>query len=388
MPAWVHRIETIVPEFSFSQEAASRRMQEWASDERTRRIIRALYRQSGIETRHSVVTNFEGKGEDGFFKPGADGAWEGPGTAERNEIFARESKSLSVALARKILGDSPGFRPEDISHVVTVSCTGFYNPGPDYYIVRDLGIPYSAQRYHLGFMGCYAAFPALRMAAQFCEADPGAVVLVMCLELCSLHAQLRAEEDNLLANSLFSDGAAAAIVSAREPAAGDCAYRIGDFHSALVPGGEQDMAWRIGDHGFDIALSSYVPKIIGANIREFIEPSLARSGLSPEDVTTWAVHPGGKAIIDQVQSRLALRPEQVAHSRATLRNYGNMSSATILFVLQDILRTHSFTPAGKVCAMAFGPGLTVEMALLDAVPAVSASAGREPGKTAIGVISR
>jgi predicted naringenin-chalcone synthase len=291
-------------------------------------------------------------------------------------------------LARKILGDLPGFRPEDVSHVVTVSCTGFYNPGPDYYIVRDLGIPFSAQRYHLGFMGCYAALPALRMAAQFCAADPGAVVLVMCLELCSLHVQLRAEEDFLLANSLFSDGAAAAIVSAREPAAEGSAYRIGDFHSALVPSGEQDMAWRIGDHGFDIALSSYVPKVIGSNIREFIEPSLARSGLSPADVETWAVHPGGKAIIDQVQARLGLRAEQVAASRETLRNHGNMSSATILFVLRDILRSNAGNAAEKVCAMAFGPGLTVEMVLLDAVPAGAGVARIETsGKTAVAVPS-
>jgi predicted naringenin-chalcone synthase len=382
MPAWIHRIDTIVPEFSFTQEAASRKMQEWYADERTKRIIRALHRHSGIETRHSVVANFDREGEAGFFKVGPDGVREGPGTALRNEIFARESRSLSVALARRILGDSPGFRPEDVSHVVTVSCTGFYNPGPDYYIVRDLGIPFSAQRYHLGFMGCYAAFPALRMAAQFCEADPGAVVLVMCLELCSLHVQLRAEEDFLLANSLFSDGAGAAIVSAREPAPGECAFRIDEFHSALVPDGEQDMAWRIGDHGFDIALSSYVPKVIGANIRQIVEASLARGGISPEAVTTWAVHPGGKAILDQVQSKLALRPEQVSHSRETLRKYGNMSSATILFVLADILRAHHGTPAGKVCAMAFGPGMTVEMALLDAVPEpVGTAGGRELRQT-------
>lgn len=369
MTTWIHRIETILPEFSFTQEAASAKMQEWAADDRTRRIIRVLYRQSGIERRHSVVTNFDGAGDDGFFRPGPDGVRQGPGTAARNEIFARESKRLSVALARKVLESRPGFGPAEVTHVVTVSCTGFYNPGPDYHIVTELGVPLSAQRYHLGFMGCYAALPALRMAAQFCEANPDAVVLVMCLELCSLHLQLRTEEDYLLANSLFADGAAAAIVSAREPAPGCSAYRVGDFHSALVTSGERDMAWRIGDHGFDIALSSYVPKIIGANIRPFVEPSLARSGLSPGDVATWAVHPGGKAIIDQVQGSLALRPEQVRASRDVLRDYGNMSSATVLFVLADILRERPAAPAERVCAVAFGPGLTVEMALLEAVRA-------------------
>src|SRR5512139_2709516 len=335
MAAWVHRIETTLPEFSFSHDAASGEMQEWAPAERTRRIIRMIYRQSGIERRHSVVTNFDREGRDGFFETGPDGTRRGPGTAARNEIFARESRRLSVDLARKLLDDCPGTGPKDVTHIVTASCTGFYNPGPDYYILRDLGIPLSAQRYHLGFMGCYAAFPALRMAAQFCKANPDATVLVMCLELCSLHLQLKAEEDCLLANSLFADGAGAAIVSAREPAPGRSAYRIDDFHSALVTSGEHDMAWRIGDHGFDIALSSYVPKIIGANIREFIEPSLAAAGVALADVETWAVHPGGKAIIDQVQGSLALRPEQVRISREVLRDYGNMSSATILFVLRE-----------------------------------------------------
>lgn len=374
MATWIHQIETILPEFSFSQEAASAKMQEWAPDDRTRRIIRVLYRQSGIQRRHSVVTNFDGEEQDGFFQTGPDGTRQSPGTAARNEIFARESRRLSVDLARKVLDNCPGVGPKDVTHVVTVSCTGFYNPGPDYYILRDLGIPLSTQRYHLGFMGCYAAFPALRMAAQFCAANPDAVVLIMCLELCSLHIQLTAEEDYLLANSLFADGAGAAIISAREPAPGRSAYRIGDFHSAVVTSGEQDMAWRIGDHGFDIALSSYVPKIIGANVREFIEPALARSGVALGDVATWAVHPGGKAIIDQVQGSLALGPEQVRISREVLRDYGNMSSATILFVLREILRQPSERACDKVCAMAFGPGLTVEMALLEAVRAGSGAA--------------
>lgn len=367
MTAWIHRIDTIVPEFSFLQAAASAKMQEWAPDERTRRIIRALYRQSGIEKRHSVVTNFGVEGPDGFFRPGPDGSRTSPGTAERNDLFVRESRRLSSALARNLVDACPGVGPADITHIITASCTGFYNPGPDYHIVRDLGIPQSAERYHLGFMGCYAAFPALRMAAQFCEADPDAVVLVMCLELCSLHLQLKPEEDCLLANSLFADGAGAAIVSGRQPPPGGLAYRVGDFHSALVTSGEQDMAWRIGDHGFDIALSSYVPKLIGANIREFVEPSLARGGASLGDVGTWAVHPGGKAIIDQVQGSLGLTAEQVRASREVLRDYGNMSSATIFFVLRDILHRPSPAAGETVCAMAFGPGLTVEMALLEAV---------------------
>lgn len=367
MGAWIHRIETLLPEFSFSQEEASAKMQEWARDEREKRLIRAIYRSSGIERRHAVVKNFDGGDPGSFFRAGPDGSLAGPGTAARNDIFASESRPLSVALAKKILDNCPGIGADDVTHVITVSCTGFYNPGPDYYIVRELGMSPRTQRYHLGFMGCYAAFPALRMAAQFCQADPKAVVLVQCLELCSLHVRLSGTEDMILANSLFADGAAASIVSAREPSPGRSAYRIDGFCSTLVPDGEKDMAWRIGDHGFDIALSSYVPKIIGANLREFVEPSLAASGVPIGGVDLWAVHPGGKSIIDQVQRSLDLRPEQVRASREVLRRYGNMSSVSILFVLAEILDQPAGAGEEKVCAVAFGPGLTVEMALLGAL---------------------
>ena len=383
MGVWIHRIETLLPEFSFTQEEASAKMQEWARDDRERRLIRAIYRSSGIERRHAVVDNFDRGSPDSFFQPGPDGTLREPGTAARNAIFASESRPLSVALAHKVLDNCPGIGTGDVTHVITVSCTGFYNPGPDYYIVRELGMSPGTQRYHLGFMGCYAAFPALRMAAQFCEADPRAVVLVVCLELCSLHVQLSGTEDMILANSLFADGAAAAVVSAREPSPGRGAYRIDGFCSTLVPGGEKDMAWRIGDHGFDIALSSYVPKIIGANLREFVEPSLAASGASIGDVDVWAVHPGGKSIIDQVARCLALRPDQVRASREMLRRYGNMSSVSILFVLAEILDQPAGAGEEKVCAVAFGPGLTVEMALLAALRTPSdADTGRAGGRQA------
>jgi len=188
----------------------------------------------------------------------------------------------------------------------------------------------------------------------------------MCLELCSLHLQLNDREDSMLANSLFSDGAAAVIVSARDPDPTQSAYRFGDFHSCLVPSGKADMAWTIGDLGFDIALSSYVPKIIGANIRQAIKPLLASRSLRLEDIGPWAVHPGGKAIVDKVAESLGLDDDQVAASRKILREYGNMSSVTVLFVLREILHRSDAPLNEDVCAMAFGPGLTVEMGLLEA----------------------
>jgi predicted naringenin-chalcone synthase len=366
MSVWIHHIETMTPGVAYSQEYACAKMQEWAKDERRRRMIRVLYQKSGIDQRHSVINSFDRDLPGDFFPRTADGRRRELSTAERNTIYARETQRMAVELARASITGCPDIEPEQVTHVITVSCTGFINPGPDYHIVTELGLSTATQRYNLGFMGCYAAFPGLRMAMQFCEANADAVVLVMCLELCSLHLQLGDGEDIMLANSLFADGAAAAIVSARQPGSNQSCYRLDRFHSTIIPSGKAEMAWSIGDLGFDIALSSYVPKIIGANILSAVQAMLASHSFSLSEINTWAVHPGGKAIIDKVATSLVLTEEQVSASRSVLRQFGNMSSATILFVLREILDRPGSSIADEVCAMAFGPGLTVEMGLLQA----------------------
>ncbi len=367
MSAWIHHIETMTPEHVYPQDYAAAKMQDWIADEKLARIIRVLYKKSGIDRRFSVIENFDDEQRPGaFFQRDEQGRVQEPTTAERNAIYVRESRRLSVALAGRAIAACPAIEARDITHVVTVSCTGFSNPGPDYHIVNDLGLAATTQRYNLGFMGCYAAFPGLRMAGQFCSANPDAVVLVLCLELCTLHLQLNHREDSMLADSLFSDGAAAAIVSARRPPADRSAFRLGDFRSGLIPDGEADMAWTVGDLGFDIALSGYVPRIIGANIRQAVEPLLETGDLPLDQVRSWAVHPGGKAILDKVAGSLGLGERQIAASRKVLRDYGNMSSATVLFVLREILDQSQAPERENICAMAFGPGLTVEMGLLEA----------------------
>jgi len=365
MSVLIHHLETLTPSRCYPQEYAGGKMAEWTSDERQKRMVRALNRKSGIEQRYSVIESFDEGREDDFFPLDGEGGRKQPSTAQRNAIYTEASRRLAVELARRTIDNCPGIETGDISHVVTISCTGFCNPGPDYHIITELGLAPSTQRYHLGFMGCYAAFPGLHMAQQFCTADPEAVVLVMCLELCTLHLQLDGGEDSMLANALFSDGVAASIVSARPLATGQRGYRLGSFRSTLIPGGLQDMAWTIGDFGFDIALSSYIPKIIGANIEQALAPLLNDAALGFDAIGTWAVHPGGKAIVDKVAESLSLLPEQVAPSREVLRRFGNMSSATILFVLQEALKRSPADSPEQVCAMAFGPGLTVEMALLE-----------------------
>jgi predicted naringenin-chalcone synthase len=359
MQPLIHAIATATPELAYDQKELGSWMQELAGDDQQRRILRALYRSSGIATRHSVIPGF---GRE-FFVQSADGQLQEPTTGARNAIYTDEAKRLGLQAGRALLNQAEGFTPAQVTHVITASCTGFFNPGLDYYLVRELGLPVTTERYHLGFMGCYAAFPALRMAAQFCQANPAAVVLVLCLELCSLHIQLGGREDQLLANALFADGAAAALVSARARQPGRSALALEQFRSALVTDGEDDMAWTIGDRGFDIALSSYVPKILGANIAGVVDELLQSSGSSREQIGDWAVHPGGKSILDQVGKALKLKPEQLAVPHEILRDFGNMSSATILFVLQRLL-AGSDSEQDQICSMAFGPGLTVELGLL------------------------
>lgn len=363
MSAYIHHIATGTPPYAYPQGATRERLKDWTAEPKTKRLVHAIHNRSGIGTRHSVSGDFVDGTEATLYRSDASGALIPPSTEERNRVWSHWAKDLSVDLARRAIADAQGFTREDITHVIFTSCTGFANPGPDYHLIKTLGLRPNVERYTLGFMGCYAAFPSLRMAAQFCQANPEAVVLVVCLELCTLHMQVNDELDSILANSLFSDGAAAAIVSAREPQAGRATYRLDGFESCLVPASEADMAWEIGNEGFKIVLSSYVPDIIGGNIRQLLHGVLRRHGMDVDDVHEWAVHPGGRAILDKVQESLHLAEDSLDASRAVLRDYGNMSSATILFVLKEMLESAE-TESATLCAMAFGPGLTVETAVM------------------------
>jgi predicted naringenin-chalcone synthase len=302
------------------------------------------------------------------FYDAASGEVLSPSTGRRNQAYVELAPELFLTAASRAVEAARGIEADDITHVVTVSCTGFYAPGPDYAVVRGLGLKPSTQRYHLGFMGCYGAFPALRTAQAFCLADPTAVVLVVCVELCTIHLRSSNDADTILASSVFADGAAAAVVTAAPTEAGETVLELDGFETVLTPDGEEDMAWTIGDAGFEMTLSSYVPRIIERDIRGALAPLLAADAALPEgpyaQIERWAIHPGGRSILDKVQRTLELSDEQLEPSREVLREYGNMSSATVLFVLQRILHKASTDDAERVCAMAFGPGLTVETALL------------------------
>ncbi len=365
MAVSIRSIETVVPATVLAQGVARDLFaaQPGLSRLQQRRLA-AVFDASAIDTRHTVLPELAGEGAlgHGFLDP-ATGALTRVPTGRRNAVYREAAGELFVAAAKQALAAAPGLLPVDVTHVVTVSCTGFYAPGPDIEVVRSLGLDPAVQRYHVGFLGCYGAFPALRAAADFCRADPQAVVLVVAVELCTLHLRSAEDADTVLSCSLFADGGAAAVVTGRPAPAGTPLLDLDTFASALVVEGEHDMAWTVGDEGFEMVLSGQVPRLVGAHVREALAPLLGPGGDGYPAVDHWAVHPGGRSILDRVETALELAPEQLASSREVLRRYGNMSSATVLFVLRTLLRGAP-TGSGRVCALAFGPGLSVESALL------------------------
>jgi predicted naringenin-chalcone synthase len=363
MPVYIHHIETLQPPVSYPQEqiAAVLKKTVAAGDRRMEKIIHHLYAQSGIEKRHSVVADLLLGAPQGIFYDREKEVFLCPSTNARNELYTTAAREMFAKIAIEAFAATPQFAPSDLTHLITVSCTGFFQPGPDFAILKALGLHAGVERYHLGFMGCYAAFPALRMAKAFCEANPDAVVLVVCLELCSLHVQWTSGMDDILAGTVFADGASAAIVSSKKPSGS--ALKLDAFASAIAPAEDTDMAWTIGDEGFRMRLSSYVPQIIESKVEEAIVPVLTKVGKVARDVDHWAVHPGGRAILDKVEKGLNLPPEALNASREVLRTCGNMSSATILFVLKELM-ARGVAPEESLLAMSFGPGLTIETAML------------------------
>lgn len=321
----------------------------------TARLIGAAFDSSAIDTRYSVIGGF-GEGGNLFTEDGA--TLRAPSTGERNLLYRQEAPVLSAAAAREAL-DRSGYAAEEVTHVVTASCTGFFAPGPDYLLVRQLGIPSTAERTHIGFMGCAAAFPALRAATRICDAQPGSVVLVVCTELCSLHIRSSSDPEQIVASAVFGDGSGAAVV-ASAPARREASLEVGAFSTALTSEGEEDMDWTIGDHGFEMRLTANVPRIIGREIAGVVDAVLGAGADPLAEVDAWAVHPGGRSVLDRVQDGVGLPDAAMTYSRDVLRDYGNMSSATILFILQRILGDATLSDGARVVGLCFGPGLTVE----------------------------
>ncbi|MHB1194418.1 MAG: type III polyketide synthase [Longimicrobiales bacterium] len=365
------RIEGIglaVPEHAMPQDEAAEVLVSLHHGGGRARTVRALYARSGIRKRHSVlldVPDGESAPRQSFYQPARDGTDDGPSTALRMQAFEAAAPPLATAASTGALRDA-GMSPGDITHLVTVSCTGFFAPGLDAALVERLGLPRTVQRTHVGFMGCHGALNGLRVASSMAGADPDARVLLCCVELCSLHMGYGQDADTLVANALFADGAAAVVgvgANGAEPGGSPArpTWRVAASGTLLMPGSADAMSWRIGDHGFRMTLSARVPDLIRAHVGGWLRGWLEERGVALDDVRTWAVHPGGPRVLTAFGEGAGLEQKAFATSRDVLADHGNMSSATLLFILHRLREAGAESP---VVAVAFGPGLVAEVALL------------------------
>ena len=327
---------------------------------RTASWLPAIYAKSGVRTRFQVLgrpfvndlltgTRLSGSP----FLPGHDPL--GPTTAQRMAMYAEHAPKLAVPAAANAIADS-GLSPKSITHLVTVSCTGFASPGFDFAVIRELGLRPTTERIHVGFMGCHGAINGLRVANAL-AADPANTVLLVAVELCSLHYYTGPDIDKAIANALFADGAAAVVASGRGEG-----YRVTATGSGIIPDSTAEMGWSVGDHGFEMVLSKQIPVFIERNLRTWIDGWLGERGLSVERIGSWAIHPGGPRILQAAQTALELTDDAMADSRAVFSEFGNMSSPTVLFILKRLRERRAKLPA---VLLGFGPGLVCEAALVE-----------------------
>lgn len=327
-----------------------------------KKVLKAIYKASGIEYRHSVIADYCRSPSEFEFFPN-NSVDDFPTTLERMKLYQSSALPLALTAIDNCLQSLSSFDKKEITHLITISCTGMYAPGIDIEIIQQLDLNPSTKRTAINFMGCYGAFNGMKVADAFCKADPNSKVLMVCIELCTLHFQNDFSLENVISNAIFADGAAAVLIEG--PTNQKKYFKIESFHSDLVPQTEQEMAWSIGDYGFDIILSSYVPKVIKFGISVFTEKLLQQLNWSLSDIDYYAIHPGGLKILQACEESLNISPKDNKYSYEVLRDFGNMSSATVLFVLKNIWDNLGQNAHEKnIFSCAFGPGLTLEAMLI------------------------
>jgi len=368
-------IGTATPGHSILQDdAAALHAAFTTTDERQARLLRALYRRTGVRSRHSAILDVSDgpiERRQTFYPPSAGPDDGGPPTAARMERYEREAPGLALAAAEAAL-DRSGVQGGELTHLVTVSCTGFFSPGVDAHVIDGLGLRPEVERTHVGFMGCHGTLNGLRVAAAYAR-DAQVRALVCSVELCSLHFAYGWHPDRMVANALFADGAGALVGVSDEVAPDDRAgqpdstprpgkeWRVLASGGCLFPNADDAMSWRVGDHGFHMTLSARVPDLIRDSLGPWMCAWLAGNGLTVADVGSWAVHPGGPRILEAVREALDLPDAATEVSQEVLAGHGNMSSATILFILEEMRRRGARLPC---VALAFGPGLVAEATLI------------------------
>lgn len=378
----IRSIATATPKYQIEQsQAASIAKSICCETDRHRRLLPQLYKRAGVNHRCSVLLEPIGATptqpvpvvaspkvseqlphEDitqSFFEPAQHADDCGPSTAQRMQMYERYAPELAADAVTRALS-SCCWDAAEITHLITVSCTGFSSPGVDHSLVHRCGLNPAVQRTNIGFMGCHGAINGLRLAKAFADADPKSRILLCAVELCTLHQQYGWHPDRIVSNSLFADGAAAVLGSGE--GGGASLPQVRSTGSLIVEDTKDLMTWHVRDNGFEMSLSTQVPQAIKSSLLPWLEQWLGNLDLSIADVNSWAVHPGGPRILSAVEQTLGAQDGALHESRRVLAEYGNMSSPTVLFILQRLLqRAGQATP----CVMlAFGPGLTVEVALV------------------------
>lgn len=350
-------IGSAVPSFKHKQRDISNFMQRvYALNENENRKLRFLYHQSGIDYRYSVVSDYGQNINNWQFYPPSENLEPFPSLEKRMAWYNTYAPQLSVDAIQKCIGDK--ISSSQISHFITVSCTGMSAPGLDLQVMELMPFSKNIFRTSINFMGCYAAIHALKIANAICIADPAAKVLIVCTELCTLHFQQASTMDNIASSLLFSDGSAAALITG-DSYAGE-GIHLKHFYAEVLPKGKKDMAWELSSSGFLMTLSNYIPDLIEEDFKTLTTNALSQFNLSFDSISHWCIHPGGKRILEAVGKSLQIEKEKLEPCYSVLKDYGNMSSPTILFVLERMMHDLDFRKKNTIFSAAFGPGLTIE----------------------------
>ena len=354
--SYIVAIGTAVPKYLHEKKAIIRFFQNSTEDETTKRKIKVVAEKSGIDTRYSVIPDFSLNADEFTFFERTPLLEPEPDLSKRMAIFKKEALDLSL----KAVNNIPDIKntKQKITHIITVTCTGLFAPGLDVELIQALNLSPSTVRSSVNFMGCNAAIMAMHSAHAICEGSKDATVLIVCTELCTIHFRKIYSDDYVLSTSLFGDGSAAVIISAQKPKKPFFEnVRIEGFHSQIIHKGVNEMAWQLSEKGFIMNLSSYISELISGSLL----PLLEAVNIDPKKIDLWAVHPGGKKILDDFSKVLKLGEEELKESYETLREFGNMSSVTVLFVLKRVLENNRKAKKGtKLFSAAFGPGLSIE----------------------------
>lgn len=348
-------IATSSPAYAHKQEDILHYMQKvYQLDAEEKRKLAFLYHHSGIETRHSVIPDYGNNLTGLNFLPEND-CDPFPSIDQRMELYKSTASAISIEAITKCIDTH--INASQITHLISISCTGISAPGLDLEIMEQMGLSPAIFRTSINFMGCYAAIHGMKLAKFICDSEQDAKVVIVATELCTLHFQKEYTVENASSSLLFADGAAAVLIS--NSITSPKALQIESFHSQVAFEGKKDMAWEISSKGFLMTLSSYIPQLIKQDIEMLISAALQKQGLTHQEIPYWCIHPGGKKIVDVIEQKLSLSASQTKFARKVLAENGNMSSPTILFVLKEIMDS-SIKPGEKIFGIAFGPGLTME----------------------------